>query len=61
MVAQKDKASLMDAFVDELEERMAIRSGVANRQRSWGAKHTSPSGTPTTNFTRSTSMSSKTV
>lgn len=46
----KDRASLMDAFVDELEERMAIRAGVANRQRGWGAKHTSPSGTPTVNY-----------
>ena len=36
MVTQKDKASLMDAFVDELEERMAIRAGVANRQQPAG-------------------------
>ncbi len=44
MVVQKDKASLMDAFVDELEERMAIRSKVAGRQAGW--KHTSPAGSP---------------
>ncbi len=48
MVSTKDKPSIMDTLLDELEERMATRSKVARMQQGW--KHTTPSGTPTTNY-----------
>ncbi len=44
----KERPSMVDALLDELEERMAVRSKVARMQQGW--KHTSPSGTPTVNY-----------
>ncbi len=42
------KESMMDAFLDELASRMAAKSQADPWQAGW--KHTTPSGTPTTNY-----------